>query len=964
MKSFSITMVLCMIFCFNSAQVYSQVWDASDYSEYKTAHQYLPAYPDQQSFANFPEFSWDKVARWTILRSSQPFDSVDIRGIAKNFQVIVHEKANSQGLNNVEAGTIRSAERLKEVNPKMKSFFYWNTVVNYGGYAANAEFEPNAWDWCQMTPGVHGQDTFKLIRDRLRMFNAEVPELRNWWVKTAVNVVSDPAIDGVFIDKVHSHNGPFFDENGNPANNYIRMLDSLGKSLPDTSLYIGNTIRNERWNGNREQMIYQDGSYLERQEFVYRGYDQTDVEARVVNLQLMREMATKGKIVLWRLSPGHFGIMEPPEVQTEENMIRYFKNAVEFPLAMHLISAEKYTYFGYLGTVDGTHDKYLYLTDYIPELNRPLGEPLGPPTKDGYVFTRSFKYVDVWLNMETLECSLTWKDPVPDPALSVTGFSTYPNSLTVKTKSSGQLGSSFSPLEAGNTKVIWTSSDTSIATVDSNGVVSGIEAGIATITGTSVDGGFTDYTWVTVVKDLVGMIPPGVNYAPYGIASQSSIDYDGEPSRAIDENISGAYSQSSVTHTANEPNPWWQVDLGDDFTIGHIKIYGRTDECCKARLSDYTVYVLDANGDTTYSQSINSFPDPYEIIEVGDTTGKIVLVKLNNTSALSLAEVQVFIKPVEVTGIEIEETQISIQLEEIYQLNAKISPSNATIKELTWTSNKNSVATVDSDGKVKGVGIGSATISATSYNGTFTATSSVSVTEIPVDSIRISLQNADLFPGDTLELSAIISPGNASDPAIRWKSSDPDIASVNSAGIIIANDVGTATISAISSNPEISDECQVTVKSIQVTGVIVSPETVTLITGDTIQLNAVISPSNATDRHINWESDDITIATVSDDGLVTGLSEGTATVTATTRDGGFTDKSIITISDPSGINDLKYLDFAWEGATVEIYNSTGSLVRKQVFSGNPVFEIDDLPQGIYILIGHNKGSVIRVKIFI
>ena len=103
--------------------------------------------------------------------------------------------------------------------------------------------------------------------------------------------------------------------------------------------------------------------------------------------------------------------------------------------------------------------------------------------------------------METEECSLTWRDPIPDPGLAVTDFSTYPNSLPVKTKSSGQIGTSFSPLEAGNTKVIWSSSDTSVAVVDSNGVVSGLKAGSATITGTSEDGGFTDIQTVTVTAN-------------------------------------------------------------------------------------------------------------------------------------------------------------------------------------------------------------------------------------------------------------------------------------------------------------------------------------------------------------------------------------------------------------------------------------------------------------------------------
>jgi len=760
----------------------------------------------------------------------------------------------------VEDGIKNASARLKEVNPHIKTFFYWNTVVNYGGYEANIEFEPNAWDWCQMTPGADGQDTFKLIRDRLRMFDSDVPELRRWWVNTAVNVAADPAVDGVFIDKVNSYNGgAFFDENGVPATNYIKMLDSLDRSLPDSSLFIGNTIRNERWNGNREQMRYQDGSYLERQGFAYSGSGQTEVEARVVNLQLMREMATKGKMVMWRLGPGYSDIKEPPAVQTEENMIQYYKDAVEFPLAMYLISAEKYTYFGYLGTVDATQDKYQYLTDYIPELNRPLGEPLGPPTKEGTVFTRSFEYVDVWLNMETEECSLTWRDPVPDPGLAVTGFSTYPNRLTVKTKGIGQIGTSFSPLEAGNTSVIWTSSDPMIAQVDSGGVVTGLNNGSVMVTGTSEDGGFTDFTWITVVKDLVGMIPPGVNMAPFGTATQSSTDFNGEASRAIDGNTEGAYSQSSVTHTASETNPWWQVNLGEEYSIGHIKLYGRTDDCCKESLSDYTVYVLNANGDTTFSKSFTSFPDPYEIVDVGDKSGKTVIVQLNRTGALSLAEVQIFVAAVEFTGLEIEESSVTIQLEESYQLNAIISPANASVQKLIWTSNRNSVATVDASGMVTGVSIGAVTISATTLDGEFSASCRVYVTGIQVNSISISLDSAILYPGDTLQLTANITPENASDTTVRWESGNITVATVNTAGEVTALTEGITTVTASTRYGEFTDECKITVNSpVGINQLMYNAPSLIIMQTYPNPADGALTIETVTDAEINYEIYDLT----------------------------------------------------------------------------------------------------------
>ncbi len=351
---------------------------------------------------------------------------------------------------------------------------------------------------------------------------------------------------------------------------------------------------------------------------------------------------------------------------------------------------------------------------------------------------------------------------------------------------------------------------------------------------------------------------------------------------------------------------------------------------------------------------------------MGDTTGKIVLVHLKKESALSLAEVQVFIKPVEVTGLEIEEQSLTIQLEESYKLNAIISPSNATIKELSWISNKSSVATVDSKGIVKGVGIGSATITATSYNGNFSATSNITVTEIPVSSISISPESVNLFPGDTVQLTTAISPNNASDTTVRWESSNTNIATISTNGLLIARDLGSVTITAISSNNEVTAECEVTVNSIQVSGISLTPETSTLIAGDTAQLNAIVSPVNATNQNVNWESDDITVATVNTEGFVTAIAEGIATVSATTEDGGFKDECIITVSDPTGLDQImnNESEFAWEGATVEIYNVLGMLVRKKVVSGYPyILEFNDLPRGTYIIIGKNQESVITTKIF-
>ncbi|WP_115869532.1 carbohydrate-binding protein [Marinoscillum furvescens] len=133
----------------------------------------------------------------------------------------------------------------------------------------------------------------------------------------------------------------------------------------------------------------------------------------------------------------------------------------------------------------------------------------------------------------------------------------------------------------------------------------------------------------------------GVNIALGKSASQSSTGYGGVASRAVDGDTNGAWSGNSVTHTNSETNPWWEVDLSGDYSVDDIVIYNRTDNCCKSRLSNFTVSVLDGSI-TTFSQSYTTYPDPSLTINVGGIVGNKVRVQLNDTNPLSLAEVEVF----------------------------------------------------------------------------------------------------------------------------------------------------------------------------------------------------------------------------------------------------------------------------------------------------------------------------------
>ncbi|WP_161634455.1 PA14 domain-containing protein, partial [Aquimarina pacifica] len=191
--------------------------------------------------------------------------------------------------------------------------------------------------------------------------------------------------------------------------------------------------------------------------------------------------------------------------------------------------------------------------------------------------------------------------------------------------------------------VSYTSSNTSVATIV-NGNIRIVSDGTTTITASQA--GNTTYNPApNVTRTLtVNEVNTSGNLALNGAATQSSTSqaHGGEASRAIDGNTNGNWSTGSVTHTESETNPWWQVDLGSNQNIGDINIFNRTDSCCMDRLTNFTVSVIDASGNITFSQSFTSYPDPSITVNADGANGSIVKIQLNGTNVLSLAEVEVY----------------------------------------------------------------------------------------------------------------------------------------------------------------------------------------------------------------------------------------------------------------------------------------------------------------------------------
>ena len=136
----------------------------------------------------------------------------------------------------------------------------------------------------------------------------------------------------------------------------------------------------------------------------------------------------------------------------------------------------------------------------------------------------------------------------------------------------------------------------------------------------------------------------GENIAAHKSASQSSIAYGGDASRAVDGNRDNAWSHRSVTHTDFQDHSWWKVDLEKEESVGTVRIYNRGDGDVANRLSNFDVILLDKDGKEVTRQHVDSLNNQPTIdVQFSGVNARYVKVELNNSKTpLSLAEVEVY----------------------------------------------------------------------------------------------------------------------------------------------------------------------------------------------------------------------------------------------------------------------------------------------------------------------------------
>ncbi len=268
-------------------------------------------------------------------------------------------------------------------------------------------------------------------------------------------------------------------------------------------------------------------------------------------------------------------------------------------------------------------------------------------------------------------------------------------------------------------------------------------------------------------------------------------------------------------------------------------------------------------------------------------------------------------KPLE--GISLDHTSLSlvhVKDGASKQLNVTHNPTDATNKDVVWTSSNNDVATVTEKGLVTSKKPGTATIYARSTDGDHVTSCLVTVTdqEVAIKNVKLDRNQLSMAVHETDQLAAIIEPYNATNLTVTWESSDANTVQVDAnTGKITAKKASTApvTITAKVTTKDRTQKqatCQVTVSdTIAVEKVLLNTQNLTLTEGDTAKLTAGITPYNATNQTVNWSVTSSTpknansnsVVTVGQDGIVKAVSEGTATIVAAI--GGKSAECIVTV---------------------------------------------------------------------
>ena len=381
------------------------------------------------------------------------------------------------------------------------------------------------------------------------------------------------------------------------------------------------------------------------------------------------------------------------------------------------------------------------------------------------------------------------------------------------------------PANATITSVTWSTSTPSVITVDANGVVTGLSKGTGRIKATANDGSRR--------------------------SSEITVRVEQQPT-AITVNAARGTS----------------VAAGDSISL--------------------TATVLPANANNKNVVWTSSDPAVASVNNNGRVTGVkrgsavITCASASDSSVCGSITVSVIQK---VTGITPDSKTAMTYAGETVRLGWTVSPADADVQEVTFTSDSPRIATVDADGTVHGLTRGTAEITIRATDGSNKSTRVTVTVGQHVEGITLKPTSVKVDTGRSTTVTGSVVPANATDKKITWTSLDPAIATVNESGRVTGQKAGSTVIIAAShENGAIQASCPVTVVQ-KVTGITATPDTLILRVGDTFPVSWTVAPADATDKSVTLTSSKRDVATVSPDGVVTAVKRGECNIIVKAADG-------------------------------------------------------------------------------
>ena len=493
-----------------------------------------------------------------------------------------------------------------------------------------------------------------------------------------------------------------------------------------------------------------------------------------------------------------------------------------------------------------------------------------------------------------------------DP-IAVTSVTLDKTSLSLTEGDSATLTATVKPDNATNKTVNWSSSNTSVATVDANGKVTAVKEGSATITAKAGEKSAT--CSVTVAKKVVAVTSVSLNKTSLSLTEgdTATLTATVKPDNATNKTVTWSSSNTAVATVdasgkvtaVKEGSATITAKAGDKTATCAVTVAAKVIAVTSVTL-DKTSLSLTEGDSATLTATVKpdnatnktvTWSSSNTAVATVDANGKVTAVKEGSATITAKAgdksatcTVTVAKKVIAVTSVTLNKTSLSLTEGDSATLTATVKPDNATDKTVNWSSSNTAVASVDVSGKVTAIHEGEAKITAKAGDKSASCTISVSAKVIAVTSITLDQSSLSLTEGESAKLTATVKPDNATDKSVTWSSSDAAVATVNQSGKVSALKAGTATITAKAGDKTATCAVIVSAKVIAVTSVTLDWAVLELIEGESETLIATVKPDNATDKTVTWSSSDTAVATVDASGKVTALKAGSATVTAKAGD--------------------------------------------------------------------------------